>query len=254
MSTLALTSELVSFLRNDENTRSREYLVNHHLFYELKLAAAKCGYALKLYIPDVDREGFDIILDDGDTTRHMQLKTVLSDSSTSTWSVHKRLIRPSYLFCQQLGFGLSPFGVGIEGGVILIQLSVNNESVLFDFFYTDIFVITALFLRIANPPRRIMESTFKNFYKQVKDGISHEQFGIPKSLFVKCKGPEHLLALMGLHSRYDHTWRHHLPSVSQVEMYGLEDETNLPGPKNILINEISTKLFELTNDLSQNNS
>ncbi len=76
-----MTTELETFLLEGENSRTKESLVNYRLFYDLKLAAALQGYDLSLYTPDVDRDGFDIILDDQDSVRKIQLKTVSNDST-----------------------------------------------------------------------------------------------------------------------------------------------------------------------------
>ena len=72
-----MSSQLEKFLLADVNSRAKESLINYKLFYDLKLSAALDGYDLSLYTPDVDRDGFDIILDDRDSVRKIQLKTVL---------------------------------------------------------------------------------------------------------------------------------------------------------------------------------
>ena len=69
-----MSNNLESFLFKEKNSRTKESLVNYRLFYDLKLAAALDGYDLSLYTPDVDRDGFDIIIDDHDSVRKIQLK------------------------------------------------------------------------------------------------------------------------------------------------------------------------------------
>jgi len=71
---------LQEFLNKPKFSHSREALFNHKLLYDLKLVAARAGYHLSVYFPDVDHEGFDIILDDGDNLKKIQLKTVVKNS------------------------------------------------------------------------------------------------------------------------------------------------------------------------------
>ena len=48
-----MATELESFLFKEENSRTKESLVNYQLFYDLKFAAALRGYDLSLFTPDV---------------------------------------------------------------------------------------------------------------------------------------------------------------------------------------------------------
>ena len=64
-----------------QNTHAIEELFNYRLLYDLKLAAFAHGYHLLTYYTDVDHDGFDVILDDRDYLRKIQLKTVAKDSS-----------------------------------------------------------------------------------------------------------------------------------------------------------------------------
>lgn len=145
-----MPNELESFLYQEKNSRTKECLVNFRLFYDLKLAAALRGYDLSLYTPDVDRDGFDIIVDDHDSVRKIQIKTVLKNSSTTAWHIHKTMLRPDVEFCDQLGFEPSPFGTGVQGGVILMELEPKPSSMGLRYYYTDVFVVTALYLKIVN--------------------------------------------------------------------------------------------------------
>lgn len=56
-------AQLETSLFAPENSHSRGYLVNNQLFFDLKLASAERGCFINLYLPEVDKDGFDIIRD-----------------------------------------------------------------------------------------------------------------------------------------------------------------------------------------------
>ena len=244
-----MATKLESFLFKEENSRTKESLVNYRLFYDLKLAAALRGYDLSLYTPDVDRDGFDIILDDQDSVRKIQLKTVLKKATTSTWHIHKTMLRPDDEFCEQLGFEPTQSGIGVQGGVILMELDPLNHSMEIRYHYTDVFVITALYLNIVNRSPKIRSTIFDTFYQNIRDGSSNEKMPVPKSLFVEAKGPEHLLGLMGLHNRINHGWWHHLINIGKDHFFQPIDDSELPAPKTKLREMIADQLIALTEGL-----
>jgi len=244
-----VTTKLETFLFKEENSRTKESLVNFRLFYDLKLAAALDGYDLSLYTPDVDRDGFNILLDDLDSIRKIQLKTVLKSATTSTWDIHKTLLRPNDDFCDELGFEPTPSGIGVQGGVILMELEPLNNSMEIRYYYTDIFIITALYLNIVNKSPRIRSSIFDTFYQNIRDGFSNEKMSIPKSLFVEAKGPEQLLGLMVLHNRINYGWWHHLITIGKDHFLQPVDDSTLPTSKVNFRETIADELIVLTEGL-----
>ena len=243
-----MSNVLEEFLLKEENSRTKEAILNYRIFYDLKLAAAARGYDLSLYTPDVDRDGFDIILDNKDSVRKIQLKTVLKSSITTRWPIHKTMLRPDDEFCEFLGFEPSQFGTGVHGGVILIEIEPAINFLHVEYYYTDIFVITALDIGIVTSKPRIRKSVFNTFYSKIRNGVSNEKIHVPKSLFVKAKSPEHLIALKGFNSRFDHTWWYHLLTVSESRLFGKVQEKP-PAPLERLEEIIAQKLIELTEDL-----
>ncbi len=244
-----MSSELESFLFKEKNSRTKESLVNYRLFYDLKLAATLRGYDLSLYTPDVDRDGFDIILDDQDSVRKIQLKTVLKNSTTSTWHIHKSMLRPDAEFCEELGFDPTHSGTGVQGGVILMELDPLNDSMDIRYHYTDVFVITALNLNIVNRSPKIRSTIFDTFDQNIRNGPSNEKMPVPKSLFVEAKGPEHLLGLMALHNRINYGWWHHLINIAKDHFFQPIDDSELPAPKTKLRAMIADGLIALTEGL-----
>lgn len=68
---------LQAFLKAKVNSVSRERIFHNKLFFDLKLAAARARYHLSIFEPEVDRDAFDIFLDDGDNERRIQVKTAV---------------------------------------------------------------------------------------------------------------------------------------------------------------------------------
>ncbi len=253
-----MSSQLEKFLLADVNSRTKESLINYKLFYDLKLSAALDGYDLSLYTPDVDRDGFDIILDDRDSVRKIQLKTVLITNkkdkraaTTSSWDIHKAILRPDMEFCSRLGFESSPFGVGVQGGVILILIDVSESGLSISYAYTDIFVITALHLGLVHKTPKIRKNVFENFYAGVKEGISSEKIAVPRSLFVDAVSPEHLLGLMSLHNRIGYGWWHHLLTIGENEYVRTLDASTIAVSLRILRGYVADELLKLTSGLSK---
>ena len=119
-------TELEAFLDEPNHSHAREAILMSKLSYDLKLAAARRGYYLNSYFDDVDRDGFDVIFDDQDSLRKIQVKSVSASASTASWEIHKKILRPGWYLGEQLGFGGSPAGEGSEGGVILMRFKDVN--------------------------------------------------------------------------------------------------------------------------------
>jgi hypothetical protein len=137
-------------LRND-NTHAREEVLNHRLLYDLQIAAGDCGYHLASYRPEVDHDGFDVILDDRDSLRKLQLKSVCNHG-TSSWEIHKGILRPSFRTWEQFGFDFTA-SWGTEGGVILIDVvDQDGDGFTVSYSYTDIYYISLIATDVITAP------------------------------------------------------------------------------------------------------
>jgi hypothetical protein len=56
--------ELSEYFKDSANLVTRERIYFHKIAFDLELAAARKGYHLQLFEPEVDRDGFDIVLND----------------------------------------------------------------------------------------------------------------------------------------------------------------------------------------------
>lgn len=210
MSKPHLHDSLESFLRADENTVTRERLLFHRFCLDMYLGAARARYPLSVLSIEVDREGFDVVLDDGDRERRIQLKVV--DGTTGSWSVPKRLLRPEAMIAHQLRFPSTIEGIGIGGAVVVMEYRPTLTDIFVRYLFCDAHILAARASgwinangRPGNPSK-----VAKKKLDELRTGIGSEQIDISKGLFVEARDPDHLLALLEMHSVQDHQWCHML--------------------------------------------
>jgi hypothetical protein len=232
--------EISAFLNAFENTVTREKLLFHKLCVDLYYACAERGYALTVFAPEVDREGFDIVLDDGDRERRVQLKSVMATAPTAVWRTTKRFLRPNYRDAEILTFPLTPEGVGVGGAVVLIRCSATSSGLTVRYLFCDVILLSALSngwvpgkkfahktsRRTTSPKTPVEQASALLGALQI--GSSDERIKVPKGVFVEAAGPAELLALLELHSSKNQQWcnilRKRLSSEYQTKTHGpLED-------------------------------
>lgn len=239
---------LENFLSRRENFHARESIFMSRLSYDLKLAAARRGYYLKTYFEDVDHDGFDVIFDDDDSIIKIQVKTVLTDNkknnenSTSSWPIHKCILRPPFYLIDKLGFEPSPEGEGVGGGFILMNLEAVDDDVNVTYYYTDLLVLLAFDLGVLSYSKK---KTLDKKLFELQRGTSHEKIEIPKGLMLKAKSVSALLSLMGIHSTENNSWRHNLLVLANNEMQHASQELSLPMPIEKYRNSIKQDLEKL---------
>jgi hypothetical protein len=194
------------FLSDSDRSISREYILTTRLIHDLTVAAVERGYDLLVYLPTVDSDGFDVILDDRDRLVPIQVKSIVEGGRARRWKIRRTLIRPEPKAAELYGFEPSPTGVGRGGGVILITASAEGEAKIdVRYAYTDIDVLSAMWLDII--PRSAAQ---KARLRRLRAELESEPGGsvaLPRSAFLPAGSPEHLLCLCGLHSRLDQPWR-----------------------------------------------
>ena len=188
-----------SFLKVRRNTVLREKLVNYRLFYEVKLSSSKIGNDIQISLPEIDKDGYDIVLDDGERLKVLQLKTRLKKSKTNLWNVQKQLLRPKYENLTLLGFEAIGQNLGFEGGIVLIEIDADEKSINnFSYYYCDIYILRAIELGLISVKSKSCFLSVSKVIKNLKsDGKfnRHEKISIPFSGFVKAKDVDSLLAL-----------------------------------------------------------
>lgn len=197
-----MKSRLAEFFADRHNNTSREKMFFNRLYFDLKLAGAHSNYALSVFTPEVDRDGFDVSLDDGDLDRRFQLKTVLKTAGTASWNIHKRLLRPSLEYARSLSFPQSQAGVGLGGGVILIEVDNENDECPVTYRYTDVFIISAFADGLIRDPQNSYRRTQAKelLAKLIVLEAGKDDVAVPINLLVRVKNPHCLLAIAGMHS------------------------------------------------------
>ena len=223
-------NKLEQYLFKPSSSSARESIINNKLIFDLKLAAAHANYFLNIYVPEVDKDGFDVIFDDQESLAKIQLKTVMRQAGTSKWSFHKRLLRPTPFRCEKLGFEFSPHGVGDEGGIILIEIDASDKFKV-RYFYTDITIICGIrdsLFKLLRPPRN---EVITNFFSDISMGSGRERICLSKSLFFEVANPSALLSFMGLRNDYySRMWRFHVTKLIEPR----EPDSELAAPYEIL--------------------
>lgn len=239
-------TKLEEYLFDPKNSHAKESLINNKLIFDLKLAAAERGYFLNVYTPEVDKDGFDIIFDDQDLLKKVQLKTVMAKASTNSWEIHKTLLRPYPYICEQLGFEFSPSGTGYQGGVILIEIEDTGENGFqVKYYYTDIIILCGLRDKIIKASAPPSQESLITFINKIKEGTSHEKITIHKNMFLGANNPTSLLALMGMHNAGNtESFRFHVQKLVEP---CVEEELSCPRDK--LIEFVNGELGKISGSI-----
>ena len=202
-------SDIVKFLNKDKNSRLREAIFKYAFFHDIKLAAAQFQDDLKIYEPEVDNEGCDIIIEDTtDFSRKIQLKSIYY-SKTSSWHIHKSILLPS--FYQMNDFGIdTTLGPTYPGAVVLISakekqnestnLLTSHESIFpqndYEYLFTDINVIYLILFDVIKS-NSSAKANAERVITLMRDQFHFDKIKLTKNLFIKVNGTASLIKLMG---------------------------------------------------------
>lgn len=237
MTNTVASKNLANFFRAAANTTTRERIFFNRLSFDLKIAAARAGYHLHLYEPDVDRDGFDIVVEDSNTTRQIQTKAVLSGVGTNSWKITAGLLRASSLDSDTYGRNLVE--CGRAGAIVLIEIDASAEKGQVVYSYTDYDVLIAIangYLfetrtskrgRAALPARKEAAKALK----EVWDVERNEKVSLSRRLFVRLADPDQLLGLIGMASNWDGFDRYYVKKAF-VEGVEIDDTGKLTSPTN----------------------
>lgn len=198
-----------------KNTLIREELINNKLLYDIKRAAALRGYHLKTYPARVDIEGFDLIIDDDDLLRKIQIKTTL-DATTKSWEIHRIMLRPNHsVFADYQFYG----GVGCpknHSGVLLLNVLVDAKNeIRLEYYYTDINILLALEIGVISTNKHSKNHANSLLNDLRNTGTSHDTIGVSKGLFIKLASAEMFLAISGFHSNLHTPFDFHIWQLSK---------------------------------------
>lgn len=245
-----MTTQLEDFLNEPKNMHAREAVLLHRLFYDIKLAAARRGYYLNSYFDDVDHDGFDVIFDDQDYIKKIQVKSVGVNAATQSWDIHKKILRPSMYLLGKLGFEYSQTGEGTEGGVVLMEFEDKNDHLDVRYYYTDVFVLMAFDCNIIRRKDGRSQKAINTCLGQLHIGLGHERLAVPMAAFIKAKNIDSLLALIGLHSNVQFLWKHHVIQVANHTRPLADQSLELPMDLEKMRSFTANELLELTDDVT----
>ena len=197
---------LEEFLDEPSNMHAREAILMHRLFFDMQLSAARSGYYLNTYFDDVDHDGFDVIFDDKDVLKKVQVKSLRRGASTNSWYIHKRILRPMPHFIDKYGFDSSAVGEGVHGGVILIEYAGTSTSLDVSYLYTDLDVLMAFECEILSRGHKAKKDAVDTCLGSLLVGLGSESIRVPRAAFLTAKDVASLLALVGLHGPINSVW------------------------------------------------
>lgn len=200
-------SELETFLNDAKNTTSRERLLAHYLVYNLKLSSMRAGVDLRVYEPDVDREGFDLVVESDDVLRKVQTKVVQPGAKTNAWDIHKGFLRPSPWYSEHHGLEPTIAGYGTEGAVLIMDLNYDQDELRVEYRYFDILILTAREIGLI-PSGHRNEGKIPATLNELSSDPIRGRVAIPSWMFVRVKNTDALLSLLGLHSRLNSSWQY----------------------------------------------
>lgn len=193
-----------SFLIDPKNTKTREYMLTCRLQSDLLDAASNHGYPLQIYLPTVDRDGFDIIFSDAQTLVPIQLKSTATKQSR--WKIHRKFFRPRYYNFEAYKLFSSSHESGIGGGVALIDIKKEQGTLSLSYAYSDYLIVRLLASGHFNFPKQRVKAA-KEALEDMTNDIDGS-FTLKRKCFLGAPTSDHLLSLMGLHSTVKTRWRH----------------------------------------------
>lgn len=207
---------LKEFLENPDFTHDRELMLMHKLIYDCRLVLARLEDRLQVFQGEVDHDGFDVMFDDRDQSKRFQVKTVFG--GTTSWNIHRSLLRPTAEWADYYGYDASPTGIGIGGGVILQEIDVRPaDELLVHYSYTDLNIIRAFNLEIIKRPHAYSQKTVVGLFQELRRGRGKETIPIARGAFVDAKGPAELLALAEFNTGVGGLWPWWLKNVSALD-------------------------------------
>lgn len=237
-------SKLNKYLKENGSSHLFEALLRSRLHYDLRLAAACKGYDLQMYCPDIDHDGYDIILDDKESSIRVQLKSTHGEPDSRKWSVHRRHILPTYKSVEKLGLIPGEVSEGREGGILWTISEVLESEIKVSYAYCDIAILAAFnYGFIKKVSDKNASKVGKGTWKRLCTRNEEKEFTISKNVFLKAESPECLLSLIGLSSRYE-SWQHHL--YTAIELFNKTPD--YVETANTHISQMLKKLNNLTSE------
>lgn len=220
---------LETTLKKSSNSVVREKLFKHRFLYETQLAFMNRGSSILYYESDYDRDGFDLLFDNLINQRHIQMKSVLSSSKTTSFEIHRTFLRPRISELNNFPLSHDGSGAGYGGGVVLIEATVNGNELNFKYRYCDGVILTAFYAGyFSYGSLRKQESVIKAFSKFQNPNLIGGKVKLTKSCFIEFKNIISLFDYLGL-GGYGETARYNLIRAIAVR-YGYSNQSDKKVP------------------------
>lgn len=220
-------ADLKTFMHAPVNTVSREALITRRVLSDLAIAAAHAGYALRTFTPDVDRDGVDIVLSDGDCTVPVQLKTSMYPIRQNHYfkGIHAGLLRPPLLVAEHIGFEPTQFGSGQAGALVVVAVDIVPPGRADDglprldlqYWICSAEILVALQMGWVPCATSVAQRSAAKLLRNLQQSSSHARVTVCGRGLIPATSPGALLTLLGLHSYGQHQrhygWQTHLCSA-----------------------------------------
>lgn len=205
-----MNSLLAQFLRKPVNSVSREVMLSHRVALDLKVASAHSHFDLRVYRPDVDRDGFDMLLEQRSIARVLQLKSIMRGAKTRAWKVRTHLLHPSRNRSERLGFTLPRIGLGdgLDGAVLLIDCDVEGEELHVGYRFFDLAVAAAHASGQTKANAKLQDEAWQ-LIRTLRRMRGDGTVDLPSRLFLKVPSAEGVLAMLGMRTRHRGSWAYH---------------------------------------------
>jgi hypothetical protein len=156
-----------------------------------------------------------------ETIKVFQIKTRLTGAKTPSWKVQKQLLRPVEKNLELLGFEGQPQNLGYQGGLILIDVEANFETIKnFTYYYCDIFTLKAIEYGLVPNKIKTQIKSAKKVIGELKSDLNFDRYKkieIPHGVFLKARNIDSLLALADFLSVKEdfRFWHLHFESYSR---------------------------------------
>ncbi|MDY0144144.1 MAG: hypothetical protein RBR97_19865 [Bacteroidales bacterium] len=208
-------------------TTVREELFNHKLFYDLKMAAARREYHLKIFQSNVDIEGFDIMLDDNQKACRFQLKTRFNSQTRVLKNIHSVMLLPKRRNANLIRFdnGICPT---LDNGVIFIDIKYLENDICpkVDYYYLDFYLLHSISEEFISSKLKYKCKAQAILEELLCSKRKNKRIKVPISLFIKLKDASSLLAICGFDSEENNTLQYFYMKIFAKEYEKYETFSN----------------------------
>jgi len=236
---------LKEFLTTNKNLRARETILRHRFIYDVMLAAARSRYHLSVFVSETDVDGYDLILDDGNLARKIQLKTTAGNiEDFKDNGIHVRALIPSPSDARAMGLGFKsiPPWTGYGGAVVLKKLHFNKKEIDVDYYVSDAYIAAAIGFCCNNHPH---SRAARGLLKRIQNADSFGRVAVYGRAFLRPNSVDALLCLLGLKSRAANNWITNLVTYMGIKNGTMQEQRRIRLKENFRQN-VSRSILELT--------